>query len=179
MHHFGSRSFLADGVDYGRELENKWRVFKDKWNIPAATPYGGDIGLTEILLKGYDPVLHHEPLPQSPNIEPITPRSEEFDAVMARGEKAFEEGRFGEAETFFRWLLHWEPEHAKAANNLAVTLWTRGEPRKGLPILEALLKRDPDDADAAWNLREIRKALQDGEIAPVEVEKTKEPTPTA
>ena len=99
--------------------------------------------------------------------------------MMAQGEDAFTRGLYGDAETLFQWLMRWDPENSKAANNLAVTLWTKGKPDQGLKILEDVLKRNPDDADAAWNLREIRKALTEKTSSETQPTEVPEPTPGA
>ena len=160
VHHFGGKSFEAAGVDYDAELDAKWEIFKAKWNIPAGTPYGGDIGLERILVEGFDPVLHFHPLPQSPHVVPLAPSHCDLDRALNRGEDAFAAGRIGDAEHFFRWILLWDDVDSRAVNNLAVTLWKKDETKEALTLLENLLRRAPDDADAAWNLREIRKSAE-------------------
>jgi len=158
VHHFGGVSFEAVGVDYEAELYDKWEIFKHKWNIPADTPFGGDIDLERILMAGFDPVLHFHPLPVSRHIETTLPAPAELERALMRGEDAFAAGDVADAETYFRWMLHWNDTDSRAVNNLAVTLWTTGRSAEAVSILEDLLRRDPDDADAAWNLREIRKS---------------------
>jgi len=174
VHHFGSRSFQAAGVDYDAELDAKWEIFKAKWNIPAATPYGGDVGLERILAEGFDPVLHYHPLPASPKVRPIAPPAGEGERVLARGEQFFADGRAADAERLFRWVLQWDEGHARAANDLAVAVWRQGRAEEAMTILRGVLARDPDDADAVWNLQEIRKAAAPA-AAPTQTEVA--PTP--
>ncbi len=161
VHHFGSRSFRAAGVDYDAELEAKWEIFKDKWNVPADVPYGGEIDLERILMDGFDPVLHFHQLPASRLVETIAPAATELDDALIRGEDAFAAGRYGDAETIFRWAHDWNETDSRTVNDLAVTLWHRERSDEALAMLEKQLRHDPDDADAAWNLREIRKAVEE------------------
>jgi len=160
VHHAGSRSFRAAGVDYDAELEAKWEIFKAKWNIPSDTPYGGAFDLERILAEGFDPVLHFQPLPAAAGVQRIAPAPSEYARVLARGGRAFAAGRLADAERLFRWVLLWAEGHARAANDLAVALWRQGRGDEAETILRGVLERNPDDGDAAWNLQEIRRAAR-------------------
>jgi len=65
IHHFGSRSFAAAGVDYVAQIHKQWDIFKTKWGIPAATPYNAPVDLGRILTRGFDPAEHFHPLPDT------------------------------------------------------------------------------------------------------------------
>jgi len=166
VHHFGSKSFEAAKLDYDTELEAKWEIFKAKWNIPLETPYGEHFDLERILLEGFDPVLHFHPLPLASTVALIPPSETEIEAVLARGEEAFANQRPEDAETLFRWVLQWSETHSRAGNNLAVTLWHLGHADQAITTLLAILANDPDDSDAVWNLKEIRKAEKENQQLP-------------
>ncbi len=63
IHHYGSRSFVAAGVDYVAQIHKQWDIFKNKWGIPAATPLNSPVDLTRLLDCGFQPAKHFEPLP--------------------------------------------------------------------------------------------------------------------
>jgi GT2 family glycosyltransferase len=63
IHHFGSRSFAAAGVDYVAQIHKQWDIFKRKWGIPAATPFNAPVDMGRILARGFDPAAHFHPLP--------------------------------------------------------------------------------------------------------------------
>ncbi len=63
IHHFGSRSFAAAGVDYVTQIHKQWGIFKKKWGIPADTPYNAPVDLNRMLACGFDPAQHFQPLP--------------------------------------------------------------------------------------------------------------------
>ena len=63
IHHFGSRSFAAAGIDYATQIRRQWAVFKAKWGIPAGTPMNGHVELGALLAGGFDPDRHFCPLP--------------------------------------------------------------------------------------------------------------------
>lgn len=64
VHHFGSRSFAAAGVDFVAQIHKQWDIFKQKWDIPAATPYNAPVDLDGLLARGFDPAAHFCPLPE-------------------------------------------------------------------------------------------------------------------
>lgn len=66
IHHFGSRSFAAAGIDYAAQIRRQWSVFKAKWGIPAETPFNGNIELGALLAGGFDPDRHFQRLPLEP-----------------------------------------------------------------------------------------------------------------
>ena len=45
VHHFGSRSFVAGGVDYGAQLDEKFEIFRRKWDLAANARETGDFNL--------------------------------------------------------------------------------------------------------------------------------------
>ena len=63
VHHFGSRSFAAAGVDYVAQIHKQWDIFKHKWGIPEATPFNATLDLSRLLARGFDPIAHFQPLP--------------------------------------------------------------------------------------------------------------------
>lgn len=166
VHHFGSRSFAAGNVDYARALDEKWEIFRRKWNLPDGAREQGSFDLESLVAGGFTPVLHTEPLPsgngaacRSSATWTIPPWL--LDAAVARGEALFAAGRPQEAAQTFRAVLRHDPAHARAAGDLAVVLW-QTEPAAGtaeaVALLEAVLARDPADLDARHNLEAIRAA---------------------
>jgi GT2 family glycosyltransferase len=63
VHHFGSRSFAAAGVDYVAQIRRQWTIFKAKWGIPSETPFNGNVELGALLAGGFDPDRHFQALP--------------------------------------------------------------------------------------------------------------------
>ena len=63
IHHVGGQTFQALNIDYKRSLERNWDIFRSKWNIPAAVPYG--FGYTISLAAG-DPSKYYIPLSSGP-----------------------------------------------------------------------------------------------------------------
>ena len=59
IHHVGGQTFQALNIDYKRSLKRNWDIFRSKWNIPEAVPYGS--GYT-ISWDTRDPSRYYIPL---------------------------------------------------------------------------------------------------------------------
>ncbi|MBC8424077.1 glycosyltransferase [bacterium] len=178
VHHYGSRSFAAAKVDYRKSLETNWEIFKEKWGIPPTVAYGEKFDLEGIILEGHNPVLHFHPLPRARGLMPIEPTPGELCKRLGEGEDLFRAGRIVEAETLFRYVLYWNTDDRRAANNLAVALWKQNKVSEAGEVLEDLLLQEPGNVDARYNLEEIRKDIsetvenRDGMTVPEETVKS-------
>ena len=133
----------------------------DLARLGARWPLAGDreAELRDLLARGFLPPLHFQPLPPGPGHAPVPPARQEVRGWIDAGEASFAAGRHAEAVTLFRAAVAALPADGRAANDLAVALLHldpdgRG-PALARAILQAVLRRDPDNADAAWNLREL------------------------
>lgn len=72
IHHFGSRSFAAAGIDYAEQIRGQWAVFKAKWGIPAMTPMNAQVELGALLAGGFDPERHFQRLPAGEGVAGAT-----------------------------------------------------------------------------------------------------------
>ena len=62
MHHFGHRTFVGQKIDLSKSLLKNWDLFKEKWGLPAAKPYGFPYRLSEMKNTQFDPSIHYYPL---------------------------------------------------------------------------------------------------------------------
>lgn len=153
VHHYGTQSFLAAGLDYETCLRENWEIFKAKWEIPAEVSYGASYDLAPHLQGGFDPAIHHCPLPSgtdggamATSASPATSGTE-VDERLVTGEELFRAGRLDEAAVAFAGLLAKKPDHRRARNNLACVRWQQGATDEALAELTILLTRDPDNPD--------------------------------
>ncbi|RDI76007.1 Glycosyl transferase family 2 [Gaiella occulta] len=60
VHHYGSRTFAGEGVDYARSLDENWRIFADKWGIAADEWAAGGYDPASIMARAgaFDPARH-------------------------------------------------------------------------------------------------------------------------
>ncbi len=173
VHHYGSRSFAAAQVDYRKSLETNWEIFKTKWGIDPAVSYGGKFDLEGIILDGHNPVLHYHPLPRARGLMAIEPTPGELAKRLIEGEDLFRAGRIADAEILFRYVLYWNADDRRAANDLAVALWKQHKAREAGEVLEDLLLQEPGNVDARYNLEEIRKELVESRDGMTTTEKVK------
>jgi len=159
IHHVGSASFDAAGVDYARQMAGNFEIFRRKWNLDPDVRRTGQFNLAGIITSGMMAPLQFRPLPASPHYTLTRLPDWEADAWLGRGEEAFARGALEEAELLLRAVQGLRPELARAANDLACVLWRRdpeGEGRReAVRLLEGVLARDPGDEDARWNLTEM------------------------
>lgn len=63
IHHFGSRSFAANNVDYSKTMHENWGKFAAKWGFPGALPANG-YQPEAAFVRGFDPSQHFVELPR-------------------------------------------------------------------------------------------------------------------
>jgi len=79
VHHFGSRTFAGEKVDYSGLLAKNWEIYKRKWGLPADLRYGAPYSLADILKQPFDPKVHRceitnhpSPIPQAEKVNELT-----------------------------------------------------------------------------------------------------------
>ncbi len=61
IHHFGSKTFAANKIDYAGTMQRNWAIFAQKWGFPRAFPQNG-YSSTEAISRGFDRAKHFAPL---------------------------------------------------------------------------------------------------------------------
>ena len=102
-------------------------------------------------------MLHFSPLPRARGLRETEPATYELDARLAEGEEFYQVGRHADAETLFRHVLDWRSDDLRAANDLACSLWQQQRIGEAETVLAEVMRRDPGNADAEWNLKEMRR----------------------
>ncbi|PJA73205.1 hypothetical protein CO151_14545 [bacterium CG_4_9_14_3_um_filter_65_15] len=163
VHHYGSRSFIAGGVDYDRELDEKFQIFRKKWDLEPTARQTGNLNLKQLIDDGFLPGLHFHPLPLSTRVEVLPLPSWEADRWTEKAERFYALGRLDKAERMLRAVLAGRPDHDRAANDLAVIVWQADSAGKGrdeaVDILAGILARDPNNTDARWNLEQMEEPV--------------------
>ncbi len=163
IHHFGSRSFVENKLDYARNMDEKFEVFRRKWDLADDARETGDFQLERLIFRGFVPALHFQPLPASPHYSPLPLRSWQADKWIAAGEDDFQAGRLASARRIFEAVLARLPDNARAANDLACVLWQGdGDEQAARRIFREVLARDPGNEDARWNLAELGEQVAAG-----------------
>lgn len=66
IHHFGGKTFTGNNLHYQERMAQNWKLFKQKWNIPADTAMELGYRVPVETLK-FDPAEHFVPLDESPS----------------------------------------------------------------------------------------------------------------
>ncbi|MCL4533651.1 MAG: glycosyltransferase [Bacteroidetes bacterium] len=77
VHHYGSRTFKGDNVDYSDAMQTNWARFRAKWGLPEELKVPLAFSIAPILKMKFDPEKHFVPLPAVP-----------VEAAEARAERA-------------------------------------------------------------------------------------------
>ncbi len=162
IHHYGSRSFVDNSLDYGEMLDEKFEVFRRKWNLAPDARTTGDFQLNRLIERGFVPGLHFQPMPESLHFDLVPLEMWQADKWVTAGEEDFGAGYLDSARRLFEAVLARCPEHSQAANDLAVVLWQTDSDGTGVAaarkILEGVLEKNPNDESAQWNMAEIETA---------------------
>lgn len=156
IHHFGSRSFVANKLDYNALLNEKFEIFRQKWGLAANARETGDFQLERLINRGFVPALHFQKLAASKNYceQPWEPW--QIEKWVASGENEYAAGDPATAQKIFEEALAQAPQHSRAANNLACVL-SQSDPQRAEILLQGVLTREPENEDALWNLAELSK----------------------
>jgi len=146
-------------VDYAAQIEEKFAVFRRKWNLAEGARSTASLDLEQLLKLGFVAPLYFHPLPQAEGVTVYPLERWEKERWIRLGEAFFEKGRLPDAERVFRAVLALQPDSLRAANNLACALWGQKDQDKqveALAVLNQVLEKDPANEDARWNLAEMQ-----------------------
>ena len=62
VHHFGSRTFSGERINYEALMAENWEVFKQKWGLPADLPLRAPYEIGRLLAHSFDEALHYIPI---------------------------------------------------------------------------------------------------------------------
>ena len=62
VHHYGSRTFIGEKIDYRKSLQQNWKIFKEKWGLPDDLPYGSPYSISQMKGNEFNPHVHYIPL---------------------------------------------------------------------------------------------------------------------
>lgn len=62
VHHFGSRTFSGERINYEALMAENWEVFKQKWGLPADLPLRAPYEIGRLLAHSFDDALHYIPI---------------------------------------------------------------------------------------------------------------------
>ncbi|MDH7602118.1 MAG: tetratricopeptide repeat protein, partial [Armatimonadota bacterium] len=71
VHHYGSRTFAGERIDYRTLMSRNWEIFKEKWGLPRDLPLGAGYDASALIRQPFDPSRHYIHLPRFSEGEPV------------------------------------------------------------------------------------------------------------
>jgi|GEM_PF-1301035 len=130
VHHFGSKTFEGNKIDYNSTLEKNREYFASKWEGLVRLWERGDE-------KGY--VIELKP-------------GDRIKALIKLGEREYEGGNVKRAVKLFEEALMLDPRNSQALNNFGAIQWELGDATSAIKIFQKVLYLDSHDKDALFNL---------------------------
>ncbi|MDH3883092.1 MAG: glycosyltransferase, partial [Desulfobacterales bacterium] len=156
IHHFGSRTFVGENIDYRNSLTKNWELFKEKWGLPFELPYGSPYSLSQMKHTLFDPIVHYYPLQEEDystmNFDDHLSKVEDLYAGI---EKQFKTMSTNEAIAEIEKLLANHPEFAIGYNDLGVLHYQVGNKEDSLKNYETAVRLDPENITFKKNLADF------------------------
>lgn len=88
IHHFGSKTFDGQKIDYQASMNGNWVLFKEKWRLSNTGSVVVAYRDVEIFAQSFDPIRHTVPV-FSKNVSPVElPDRRAFNIVLAEAEES-------------------------------------------------------------------------------------------
>ena len=157
VHHFGSRTFAGEGIDYRACMGTALKWFKEKWGLDSDMQVGEDYPITQ---RSFQRLIHFSALPTAGDV-PVSgsasasrePSSAELALKYNNyGERLYGEGKAEPARFFFDAAVALDDRCADAHNNLGVIASDRGDTNDAVASVRRALDCDPENGKILWNL---------------------------
>lgn len=157
VHHFGSRTFIGEKIDYKKSLNQNWRLFKKKWGLPENLPYGSGYRLKN---TQFTPEIHYVPLIPVQDGKSLSFGNKSSDggtieALYSEAQSLLKNNQDQQAVKKFERLLELNPSLAVAHNDLGVLYFRMGYKDKALKQYHAANRLDPDNMNFKKNLADF------------------------
>ena len=138
VHHFGSRTFIGEQIDYRESLQKNWEIFKQKWKLPAELSYDSGYNLSLLGVTSFDPSVHYIPYQKAVQLEPANPTFQKnlckVTYLNRQGEDLIGKGDLEGTLDAFKKALEKDPSNATTHNDLGVLYYNQGDKEKALKI---------------------------------------------
>ncbi|NOZ08595.1 MAG: glycosyltransferase, partial [FCB group bacterium] len=188
IHHFGSRTFKANGMDYSGSLKEKGKKFAEKWPevnykellelekpLDKVIPEEIATATQELLDGNTDNALNY--FTNIVAVDPLCPDAR-FGVILCHRQR----GNLQVALEHIGRLLELYPNHAGALNQSGIIAAEMGDLPGAQNLLQAALKCDPQYIEARRNLADVKFGLgnfDEGlQLLMTIVEKTPDDIPT-
>ena len=157
VHHFGSRTFIGEKIDYGKTLHKNWNIFKDKWGLPADLPYGSSYSISQMKVNKFNPQVHYIPIsdnnekPVQNWIGDVTTVEQEYRTVCSSFDKENLEIAIERLQEF----ADKYKEFSKVYNDLGVFYYQNGNNESALKHYRKALNLDKNNISFRKNLADL------------------------
>ena len=125
IHHYGSKTFTGNSIDYAATMHRNLSHFKEKWK-----------DIIEIIGTGYRVHLTKE---------------QQIQKLIQWGEEKYLSGDLKSAAKIFDRVLKIDDRNSRALSNLGVIQWQRGKEDSAIDIFQKALQINPKDPDILAN----------------------------
>jgi len=167
IHHFGSRTFAGNKVDYGVLLKENKRLFEQKWLSPPPQTSEEPTPSLEALVEKARRLLATNRWKEAKEILELLLEKdfEEPRINFCLGQIAMIEGRFNEAERYFLKVLHRDSKEPEVYNQLGLIYHQRGFMEKAKDYYDKALSLKNDYLEALFNKGILLQAIHRDEEA--------------
>ncbi|OQY14044.1 MAG: hypothetical protein B6I30_01800 [Desulfobacteraceae bacterium 4572_187] len=138
VHHFGSRTFIGEQIDYKKSLHKNWEIFKKKWGISKNLPYGSSCDLGHLVKEGFILSKHFIPVEEKSDLPvrnqkiKLEAKPKSIEAEYYKIQQLLSKGKKREAKQALENLLSDNPEFALGQNDLGVLCYQDGDTKKAM-----------------------------------------------
>ena len=157
VHHFGSRTFIGEKIDYRKSLHKNWNIFKDKWGLPADLPYGYPYSISQMKVNKFNPQVHYIPISKNSDkpvqdwIENVSTVEQEYSTVCSSFEKENLEIAIEKLQEF----ADKYKDFAKVYNDIGVFYYQTGNNESALKHYRKALNLDQNNISFRKNLADL------------------------
>jgi len=161
VHHFGSRTFIGEQIDYKKSLHKNWEIFKKKWGISKDLPYGSSCDLAYlakdgfILSKHFIPIGEKDVLPVRNQKNTLGAKANFIEEDYYKIQQLISRGKINEAKEALEKLLLSDPEFVLAHNDLGVLYFQDGDKDRALKHYKRAVKLQPLNITFIKNLADF------------------------
>ena len=157
VHHFGSKTFMGEKIDYRKSLHKNWEIFKEKWGLPSNLPYGSPYSFSQMKISRFDPNIHYIPIPANDRnclknmSESMTSVEQEYSKVCSSNDNEELEITIEKLKDFAKRY----PDFVATYNDLGVLFFQKGDKERALKNYQKAVKLNPENINFKKNLADL------------------------
>ncbi|MGB8427382.1 MAG: glycosyltransferase [Desulfobacterales bacterium] len=157
VHHFGSRTFKGENIDYRNSLHTNWKLFKKKWGLPSHFHYGHPYSLSQMNTTEFNPKRHFVKITENENhflrhrSKDLATADTEYRLLISIIQKEDSAVVIEKLQAFANRF----PDFGAVYNDLGVLFSKNGDNESALVNYERGVKLDPENIIFLKNLADL------------------------